>query len=891
MEKQNQESKPLKQSSDRNSEFRIPKKKADDWSEDVHLSSPLSRLSEPSYKNVTVRKRPWDSSYDSFNKTRNKDSNAYYQSKFPPFRSSRSELRGVHNEAKSPSEEVPYDFKAKRCSVELIRIQEPFLQSKACRDVSNTSNSSQKEANMSNSRRRSYCDQSESSRKEAEQQKKSPVNMISSPSKSKRDRTYCQKRAEQMQSKAHLLPQEDSICVNALSVEENLQLSTGTPDIGRTTSSKSNNGTTLTDDIFDSCNFDEHSSNNLQVLSKRNVKTRHSHKETPSSLEPIVLSSDEEERNNVKTTEPVNVSVIENPLIDVNEGTAQDEASKLTKHFVLAEKETLLSRQTENQVLDLEFMNAYIGKKKGRATGPAKFTAKSINIPLRVSTSKLCKYGVWETDKDYVRSRAIIFLWVSSDYVQHIETQLGTSSRDAVSISIELIFLELNAIPSKKELDVLHEIMKEASNKGSPGLKDIMSWQMACPLLKDLPPTENAFMLNCLSAFQKQQPHLPETQALPEPSSECSSNKHTPNTYTLLQRQRGGIYSASLVPKQDNGWTEMKHAGSLLRLIVYPPPPTKGGLCVTNEDLDCLEHGEFLNDVIIDFYLKYLLLEKFPKPFAERSHIFSSFFYKCLTRKEIGANESITALPAAQRRHQRVKTWTRHVDIFTKDFIFVPVNENSHWYLAVICFPWLESAEYEERKELHSTSLYCKPPKETSNRGSVIVFNDRLEKEEDTIFDDSSSDDSNRLSPHSGSNQNHKSQEPKRNPCRKVCKRPCLLIFDSLKTASVQTTVQVLREYLKVEWEVKRKTTREFSRSNFRELYPKVPKQNNSTDCGLFLLQYVESFVQKPIENFDSPIHLKDWFPLTVVKCKREEIRDLILKLHLQQDGNSGKKC
>lgn len=40
------------------------------------------------------------------------------------------------------------------------------------------------------------------------------------------------------------------------------------------------------------------------------------------------------------------------------------------------------------------------------------------------------------------------------------------------------------------------------------------------------------------------------------------------------------------------------------RLIVYPPPPAKGGISVTNEDLHCLSEGEFLNDVIIDFYLK-----------------------------------------------------------------------------------------------------------------------------------------------------------------------------------------------------------------------------------------------------------------------------------------------
>jgi len=43
-------------------------------------------------------------------------------------------------------------------------------------------------------------------------------------------------------------------------------------------------------------------------------------------------------------------------------------------------------------------------------------------------------------------------------------------------------------------------------------------------------------------------------------------------------------------------------------LLVYPPPPAKGGISVTNEDLHCLNDGEFLNDVIIDFYLKSLSL-------------------------------------------------------------------------------------------------------------------------------------------------------------------------------------------------------------------------------------------------------------------------------------------
>lgn len=45
--------------------------------------------------------------------------------------------------------------------------------------------------------------------------------------------------------------------------------------------------------------------------------------------------------------------------------------------------------------------------------------------------------------------------------------------------------------------------------------------------------------------------------------------------------------------------------GRVCRLIQYPVVPGKGRISVTQEDLACLEPGEFLNDVIIDFYLRY----------------------------------------------------------------------------------------------------------------------------------------------------------------------------------------------------------------------------------------------------------------------------------------------
>ncbi|XP_010116305.1 PREDICTED: sentrin-specific protease 7-like, partial [Chlamydotis macqueenii] len=223
---------------------------------------------------------------------------------------------------------------------------------------------------------------------------------------------------------------------------------------------------------------------------------------------------------------------------------------------------------------------------------------------------------------------------------------------------------------------------------------------------------------------------------------------------------------------------------------------------------------------------------------------------------------------AAQRRHRRVRTWTRHINIFSKDYIFVPVNEESHWYIAVICFPWLEEAIYEECP--HQNSFYHQPQQspfqsESGNTrtGSVLAFPDSCKDEEM---------DANRSLFSKG---------------RQICKRPCILILDSLKASSVQKTVQVLREYLEVEWEAKQKTHREFNKSTMIDLCPRVPKQDNSSDCGVYLLQYVESFFQNPIVNFEQPLHLEKWFPRQLIRSKREEIRDLILQLHFQQHSGS----
>jgi Ulp1 family protease len=104
-------------------------------------------------------------------------------------------------------------------------------------------------------------------------------------------------------------------------------------------------------------------------------------------------------------------------------------------------------------------------------------------------------------------------------------------------------------------------------------------------------------------------------------------------------------------------------------LLTYPPPPQTDGVPITNEDESSLNEGEFLNDVIIDFYLKYLMNEILPD--KEKTFVFSSLFYKRLTQEPRkghwkGTTEDDASQTTRRRRHSRVQTWTRNVDLFSK---------------------------------------------------------------------------------------------------------------------------------------------------------------------------------------------------------------------------------
>lgn len=90
---------------------------------------------------------------------------------------------------------------------------------------------------------------------------------------------------------------------------------------------------------------------------------------------------------------------------------------------------------------------------------------------------------------------------------------------------------------------------------------------------------------------------------------------------------------------------------------------------ITEKDIDCLKSCQFLNDKIINFYLKYMYRTLLNHEQQRKVHIFDSFFSEALDQMD----------------ESRVIRWLRRIDVFEKEYILVPALIDQHWFLIVIC--------------------------------------------------------------------------------------------------------------------------------------------------------------------------------------------------------------
>eukprot|EP01017_Pseudomicrothorax_dubius_P042620 TRINITY_DN6987_c0_g1_i1.p1 TRINITY_DN6987_c0_g1~~TRINITY_DN6987_c0_g1_i1.p1 ORF type:complete len:483 (+),score=49.03 TRINITY_DN6987_c0_g1_i1:84-1532(+) len=112
---------------------------------------------------------------------------------------------------------------------------------------------------------------------------------------------------------------------------------------------------------------------------------------------------------------------------------------------------------------------------------------------------------------------------------------------------------------------------------------------------------------------------------------------------------------------------------------------------------------------------------------------------------------------------------------------------------------------------------------------------------------------------------------------------PRIVGFDSLEVIQ-RRSVDLIKMYIECEVRHKKVLTSEQRKSieTIPFVQMVVPKQNNLHDCGIYLLEYAESFLSNPrkvLRSSNRTWDLLRWFPKSIITKKRGLIKDLIGRL------------
>ncbi|KAJ3182706.1 hypothetical protein HDU87_008045 [Geranomyces variabilis] len=363
------------------------------------------------------------------------------------------------------------------------------------------------------------------------------------------------------------------------------------------------------------------------------------------------------------------------------------------------------------------------------------------------------------------------------------------------------------------------------------------------------------------------------------------------------------------------------------------PPEGKNVVTVKQDDYNRLDDGEFLNDVVVEFTLRYLLAQA-DSNLQEQIHLFNSFFYEQLSYKEEGTKRSAVPDPSG---YDRVKKWTSKIDLFSKKYIFIPINENMHWYLALIYNPGAllevdaedtEVIDISEPLEMDPDEIALTLAVEKSmfehGSSSMVLDLDNEAREGANLtqaasaisLDEPMDLDEPNNAPTGESNGSieidllHEDPEPAlAQKQRKKIKRKSLtaqeeaeklareaekheaktveamkhchiIILDSLENKH-PGSIRRLKQYLV--FEAKAKKNIEIDPKDITGIHAKVPRQPNFCDCGVYLSYYVEVFLRDPLKYlniiFNRLVGDQHWFAVQDVQKKRVETKQIMDKL------------
>ncbi|XP_074309862.1 ubiquitin-like-specific protease 1D [Silene latifolia] len=240
--------------------------------------------------------------------------------------------------------------------------------------------------------------------------------------------------------------------------------------------------------------------------------------------------------------------------------------------------------------------------------------------------------------------------------------------------------------------------------------------------------------------------------------------------------------------------------------IFYPSREDPESLEIFRSELKCLEPGECLTSTIMNFYIRYLQqMCSTSDRSKQKFYFFNTYFYSKLQEAMTHENEETFFI--------KFRRWWKGVNIFEKTYIFLPVNEDKHWSLVILCIS------------------------DEEDSGPIILHLDSLG-----------------------------------------------LHYSRLIIKNVKSLLENEWKYLKESGEAVNIPIPDTLKENLSQRIDgktiEAPRQTNDYDCGLFVLYYIERFIEDAPEKMrDEYLSMfgKKWFKAQEASSLRSRIKNILM--------------
>lgn len=287
-------------------------------------------------------------------------------------------------------------------------------------------------------------------------------------------------------------------------------------------------------------------------------------------------------------------------------------------------------------------------------------------------------------------------------------------------------------------------------------------------------------------------------------------------------------------------WSREHDPVKWLHPVVYPSQGARR-VTVYDSDIARLDEGEFLNDNLLGFAIRHIE-ENMDPTHKQKVHFFNTFFYSSLMKNKRTLD------------YDAVKRWTKNTDIFTVPYTVVPINNDLHWYFAIICnLQFLDRKlsaddDDEDEDQAHADVQDSSP--------RIIDIDDGAEEETRSqstrdvfVFDDdgniAQAEDAPASSRPSTADGKKSKKLKQKAPTKKYDTRaPVIIMLDSLgHVRTAESTA--LKKYIQAE--AKEKRAMDVDLKQIQGLNAKgLPSQPNFCDCGVFVIGYLNEFAKDP---------------------------------------------